>query len=444
LVNILKIMKKISLFFILIFFALGLRSQALYFPPLTGNEWETTDPASLGWCTEHIDELLQYLEEKETKAFLLLKDGKIVIEAYFGTFTQDSLWYWASAGKTLTAFMVGLAQEQNSLTITDTTLRYLGAGWTNCSPTQEERITIWHQLTMTTGLDDGVPDNHCTLDTCLNYLAEPGTRWAYHNAPYTLLDEVLSQATGQTLNSFVFQKLTQPTGISGLFLNLGYNNVFFSKARSMARFGLLMLNRGNWNGKQVMADMDYFDAMISPSQNLNRSYGYLWWLNGQESFMLPGLQFVFPGPLFTNAPDDMYTALGKNGQILNVVPSKNLVMLRLGNDPGTGPVSAGLNDSIWKKINRVFCETTFINKPFGLFEQLKIFPNPGKDWVSVEVPGQDFLLSIYTLSGKLVLQQAFFHERATMNTKHLPEGIYLLRLTNQQKHSITRKLVIQR
>lgn len=291
-VNIQKIMKKISLFFILIFFALGLRSQALYFPPLTGNEWETTDPASLGWCTEHIDELLQYLEEKETKAFLLLKDGKIVIEAYFGTFTQDSLWYWASAGKTLTAFMVGLAQQQNSLTITDTTSKYLGAGWTNCSPAQEERITIWHQLTMTSGLDDGVPDNHCTLDTCLNYLAEPGTRWAYHNAPYTLLDEVLSQATGQTLNSFVFQKLTQPTGISGLFLNLGYNNVFFSKARSMARFGLLMLNRGNWNGKQVMADMDYFDAMISPSQNLNRSYGYLWWLNGQESFMLPGLQFV--------------------------------------------------------------------------------------------------------------------------------------------------------
>ncbi|MBW6498579.1 MAG: serine hydrolase [Bacteroidales bacterium] len=425
------------------FFTLGSQSQALYFPPLTGNEWETTDPASLGWCIEHIDELLQYLEEKDSKAFILLKDGKIAIEAYFGSFTQDSLWYWASAGKTLTAFMVGLAQEQNHVSIGDSTSKYLGAGWTNCSPEQEGNITIWHQLTMTSGLDDGVPENHCTLDTCLNYLAESGTRWAYHNAPYTLLDELLKEATGQTLNSFVFQKLTQPTGISGAFIKLGYNNVFFSKPRSMARFGLLMLNRGNWDGNQVMADMDYFYAMITPSQTLNKSYGYLWWLNGQESFMLPGLQLVLPGPMFPNAPANMHTALGMNGQILNVVHDMNLVMLRLGNDPGAGPLSAGLNDSIWRRLKKVLCEPTFVSKPFGVFEQLKVFPNPAKDLVSVELPGQDFHLSIFTLTGKAVLQQFGFRESAAISIEHLPQGVYFLRLTNKQKQSITRKLVIR-
>ena len=106
----------------------------------------------------------------------MLKDGKIAIEKYFGTFTKDSLWYWASAGKTLTAFLVGQAQEDGLLSIGDSTSKYLGVGWPGLTPEQERKITIRHQLTMTTGLDDGLEDNHCTLDSCLQFLAEPGTR----------------------------------------------------------------------------------------------------------------------------------------------------------------------------------------------------------------------------------------------------------------------------
>ncbi|MFY7946628.1 MAG: serine hydrolase, partial [Bacteroidia bacterium] len=79
-------------------------SQSLYYPSTT---WQTTDPSSLGWCTSEIDSLYAFLQKGDSKAFVLLKDGKIVLEKYFGTFTQDSLWYWASAGKTLTAFAVG-------------------------------------------------------------------------------------------------------------------------------------------------------------------------------------------------------------------------------------------------------------------------------------------------------------------------------------------------
>ena len=64
----------------------------------------------------------------------MLKDGKIAIEKYFGTFTKDSLWYWASAGKTLTAFLVGQAQENGLLSISDSTSKYLGSGWTGLTP----------------------------------------------------------------------------------------------------------------------------------------------------------------------------------------------------------------------------------------------------------------------------------------------------------------------
>jgi CubicO group peptidase (beta-lactamase class C family) len=169
---------------------------------------------------------------------------------------------------------------------------------------------------MTSGLDDGVTDHHCTLDTCLTYLADAGTRWAYHNGPYTLLDAVIENATGQTLNAYTTQKLKIPTGMTGLFYTSGYNNVFVSKPRSMARFGLLILNNGNWNGNQIMTDATYFNEMINTSQQLNESYGYLWWLNGKPSYMLPGLQFQFQGSLNPNAPDDMVAAMGKNGQFL--------------------------------------------------------------------------------------------------------------------------------
>ena len=154
-----------------------LASQPLYFPPLTGAAWETRTPATLGWNTGRIDTLYFWLESQNSRAFLVIKDGRIVMEKYFGTFTQDSAWYWASAGKTITAFVVGLAQQQGLLSIGDAASKWLGAGWTGCPPDKEALITVRHQLTMTSGLDDS-GDPYCTVDTCLIYRADAGTRWA--------------------------------------------------------------------------------------------------------------------------------------------------------------------------------------------------------------------------------------------------------------------------
>jgi hypothetical protein len=83
----------------------------LYFPPTTGTTWETITPQSLNWCTDKVDSLYNFLGSRDTKAFIVLKNGRIVLEKYYGTFTQDSAWYWASAGKTLTAFLAGIAQQ---------------------------------------------------------------------------------------------------------------------------------------------------------------------------------------------------------------------------------------------------------------------------------------------------------------------------------------------
>jgi hypothetical protein len=234
---------------------------------------------------------------------------------------------------------------------------------------------------MTTGLDDS-GDLDCTDPECLTYLAAPGTRWSYHNAPYTLLDGVITNATGQSLNSYLLTDLTPATGISGLFLQVEFNNVFFSRPRSMARFGLLALGQGSWNGVPILADTDYFTAMTSPSQALNPAYGYLWWLNGQSNYLLPGVDLLLPGSLMPSAPDDIYAALGKNGQIINVSPSTGLVVVRMGNLPGGIFVPNVYNNDIWEYLNGVICTPTGVGSP-DASEGPSAWPNPttGRLWI---------------------------------------------------------------
>ncbi len=105
-------------------------------------------------------------------------------------------------------------------------------------------------------------------------------------------------------------------------------------ARDMGRFGLMILAKGNWNGQPIMKDQAFLDAMLDSSQQLNQSYGYLWWLNGKESFRTVGQQRqALPGPLVPDAPKDMVCANGKGGQRIYVVPSLGLVVVRLGDNP---------------------------------------------------------------------------------------------------------------
>jgi CubicO group peptidase (beta-lactamase class C family) len=305
-------------------------------------------------------------------------------------------------------------------------------------------ITIRHQLSMTSGLDDGVPDHHCTLDTCLQYLADAGTRWAYHNAPYTLLDEVIAEATGLSLNAYINQKIKVPTGMTGLFVPQGYNNLFVSNARSMARFGLLVLNRGNWNGNQIMTDQNYFDQMVNTSQNFNLSYGYLWWLNGKPSFMVPGLQFSFPGSMNPNAPADMIAAMGKNAQFINVVPSMNLVFIRMGNAPDASEVPFLFNDSIWIHLNAAMCNVT-ANPKKNAQASFSFYPNPSSETLWVEGINHLEWLNILSVNGRLLQSQRGGADRIMLNTEGFSPGLYFIQKTDDAGKILdVQKLIIKR
>lgn len=408
----------------------------LYFPPLTGSTWETINPADLGWDISKIDDLYNFLEQKNTKAFLLLIDGKIIFEKYFGSFTKDSVWYWASAGKTLTATLVGIAQEQGQLNINDKTSKYLGEGWTICPKEKEDLITIRHQLTMTTGLDYLIEDLDCTESHCLKYKADAGTQWFYHNAPYTLLEQVVVKATGQNYNTYFLQKIRNYTGISGLWAKTGYNNVFYSVPRSMARFGLLMLNNGIWNNTDIIKDKEYLKSMINTSQDLNKSYGFLWWLNGKESYMIPGLTKVFTGKLIPDAPDDMYSALGKNGQILSIVPSKGLVVVRMGDRPDDQLfISNQFSNQIWQYLNQIIKEGTSVNDAKN---QSMITPNTTSDYIEINLdnvlPNEpNKQISIYNSLGNCIMSVSannYMHLQR-VEISQLPPGVYYVLIGNK-------------
>ncbi|MBK9630974.1 MAG: serine hydrolase [Saprospiraceae bacterium] len=435
-------MLKYLLFFIAIIWHVD--AQNLYFPPVTGNQWETTNPLTLGWCPEPIDELYQYLENENTKAFLVLKDGKIVLEKYFGTFTRDSSWYWASAGKSMTAFLIGMAQQEGKLKLSDSSSKYLGKGWTSCTETEESFITIRHQLTMTTGLDDRNVDLDCTLPECLKCFKSPGERWSYHNAPYTLLDGVIENASGQTINQFLSNRLYSTTGMACLYLRLGYNNVLFSKPRIMARFGLLMLNKGNWNGQPILTDMDYFNDMIHSSQNFNKSYGYLWWLNGQESYMAPGLQFVFNGSLSPSGPDDMYSALGKNGQILSIVPSQNIIVVRMGDAPNTGLVPFTMVDSIWRRLNQIICIPNHTQNGRTSNQDLQLIPNPASDYFTMQMEEIPVKYEVYNSYGQRISQNEIVVSNQKISTQQWSNGIYWLKVYLKNGQSFSKSLLISR
>jgi len=432
-------MKKQILFFLFFLSILSSRAQSLYFPPLTGTTWDTISPATLGWCNTKVDSLLNYLGEKNTKAFIVLKDGKIVIEKYYGTFTIDSLWYWASAGKTLTAFTTGIAQQENYLKITDTVSKYIGAGWTSCTTPQEEKITIKHLLTMTSGLNDTVPDIYCTTPACLKYLADAGTRWAYHTGAYTVLDSIIYVATGQTINGYIDLKIKSGTGMTGQFYKSGYNHVFYSTARNMARFGLLLLNKGNWNGTSIMTDTTYFHQMVNTSQSLNKSYGYLTWLNGKQSYMVPQSQYVLNGSLNPHAPADMFAAVGKNGQFINVVPSQRIVFIRMGNIPVSGEVPFTFNDSIWQKLNNMTCPTTAINTIET--NTFKLYPNPTNGKFQIELSQKNFSVTIQDMTGRTVFEQQNILDKTEIDAQPFCKGIYFVQIKVDGKLMVVQKLV---
>jgi CubicO group peptidase (beta-lactamase class C family) len=320
----------------------------LYFPPVGSDTWETKPAASLGWDEAKLAEVVAYAGSKQTYGLIILHGGRIVTENYWNNWNRDTKYPINSAGKSIIAFLTGIAQQEGILNINAKTSQYLGVGWTSLPQAKENLITARHQLSMTTGLDEAVSDDNCLAPACLTYKADAGTRWAYYNAPYRLLQDVVKNAAGINFNQYTKTRLSDKIGMKNFFWS---NYVLWLNTRDMARFGLLIQNKGAWDGQALLSDAAYFNAMVHPSQALNKSYGYLWWLNGQASFMIPTLQTVFSGSMAPDAPPDLLMALGKDDKKIYISPSLNLVVVRHGDDAGSGVAGpSSFDNAFWAKL----------------------------------------------------------------------------------------------
>ena len=326
-------------------------AEAMFFPSNTDTSWERKSMSGLGWNTGNVQSLKDYLSQKNSKSFMILVNGRIVMEEYFNGHSATATWPWNSAGKTLVSTATGIAQQEGLLDINTKASQYLGAGWTVAPLAKENLITVRHLLTMTSGLNDS---SELVIRANLKYMADAGTRWSYHNVFQKLMD-VVGAASGQTYENYFNAKLKNKLGMDG-FWNYGLIfTVYHSNTRSMARFGLMALNNGKWNNEQII-NQAFFNEAINTSQTINPSYGYLWWLNGKSGAMIPGGQTFYPGSLIPNAPADMYAAMGAEDQRIYVVPSKKMVVIRMGDasDPQNPSFAvSGFDNELWGKINAV-------------------------------------------------------------------------------------------
>jgi CubicO group peptidase (beta-lactamase class C family) len=325
-------------------------TETMYFPPTGSATWDTKTIASLNWNQAAVQPLKDYLALKNSKSFIILLNGRIVMEEYFNGHDATTSWYWASAGKTLTSTMTGIAQQEGLLNINNKVSTYIGTSWTSAPLAKENLITCKNLLSMTAGLDDATD---AVDPASLIYTADAGTRWAYHNV-YVKLQDVIATASGQTWSNYFNTKLRDKIGMNGSWLPSGNNSVYWSSSRSMARFGLLMLNKGKWENQQILNEA-YFTEATNTSQTINQAYGYLWWLNGKTSYHLPQSQLQFSGSIIPSGPSDMFMALGKNDQKIYVVPSKKMVIIRMGD--AADAVNLALSDFdnvLWQKINALY------------------------------------------------------------------------------------------
>lgn len=324
-------------------------SETMYFPSNTNSTWETKSISSLNWNQNAIQPLKDYLAQKNTKSFMILVNGRIVMEEYFNGHSASADWEWNSAGKTLVGTTIGIAQQNNLVNINNKASDYLGSEWTSMPLAKENLITVRNLLTMTSGNDD---TKQYVIKSNLTYVADAGTRWAYSNI-FQKLTDVVASASNKTFETYFNEKIKNKIGMDG-FWNFGtIYTIYHSTTKSMARFGLLALNKGKWNNEQIINE-SFFNESIATSQNINPSYGYFWWLNGKTSFMIPGEQTVYQGYLVPNAPSDMYAAMGAKDQRIYVIPSKKMVIIRMGDasDPANPNFAvSGFDNELWGKIN---------------------------------------------------------------------------------------------
>jgi CubicO group peptidase (beta-lactamase class C family) len=288
--------------------------------------------------------VLSLLQEKidgepvHTRAALVVYDGQIVSEVYAPGYDKNSVMLGWSMSKSLTSALIGVLVKEGRLDIDQPAPV---PEWKN---TDRQKITIRHLLQQSSGIDfDEIYSSPSEVTRMLfnkgdmaAYTAtrqlkhEPGTVFNYSSGNSNILSRIIRHTVGESNYAmFPYQSLFYKIGMyslvlepdaSGTFIGSSYS---YATARDFARFGLLYHNHGRWNGDQLLP-ADWVRKSIEPAPaNKRKNYGFQFWLNGQ-SVDDPSVRW------YPDAPADMFFADGFGGQNIYIIPSKKLVIVRLG------------------------------------------------------------------------------------------------------------------
>jgi len=115
--------------------------------------------------------------------------------------------------------------------------------------------------------------------------------------------------------------------------------------------------------------------------------------------------------------------------------------VRMGDDPETGPVPVALVDSMWQRLNKVFCQTSSVQYQKG-FEPVTLYPNPASDELILEMPEGKYSMAIKDLQGRILLQRTGLSGKTRLNIEILPAGTHLWSLINEDGQIRSGKLVV--
>jgi CubicO group peptidase (beta-lactamase class C family) len=301
-----------------------------------------TDPAKAGWNAEALAKVLDYAKAQKSTGFMIVQDRKILAEENwplatdaatfkanftYGT-TKDGalLEDVASAQKSYIAVIAGATIDRGYLDLGNKVSFYAGTGWSKATPAQEAAITVRHLMEMNSGLTEA-----------LTYEAEPGSKFFYNTPAYAIMKPVLEGATLSALADLTRRFLTEPAGMSdtawrkrpGAFADVGNPTGLVTSPRDMVKLGQLVLDGGKSGDRQVISKTQ-LDALFKPTTT-NPAYGHLWWLNGSSYTIRPGSPpRRTETALIPAAPADLVAALGAQDRKVYVVPSRKLVVVRMG------------------------------------------------------------------------------------------------------------------
>ena len=290
--------------------------------------------------------------ELNTRALLVVKNGQVIAEAYDQGVGPDSMLLGWSMAKSLTGILIGHLAYAGRL---DLDSKGMFEQWQDDG---RKDITLLNMLTMTDGLDFSEiyePGSDATSmlftePSAANYAmakAEkhtPGEHFNYSSGTANMLARIFQQHAGGDLQSsldYLVENIYIPMGISNAVFETDASGGFvgssywYATARDWARIGYLMLNKGAINGHRIISEEYVIKASAPNTSRNDHAYGYLWWLNrGNDELVWPDL------------PEDAFAAEGDREQRVVIIPSQDLVIVRIGWSKGPYPTDANFSEIV--------------------------------------------------------------------------------------------------